>query len=82
MKISYKKRKHGVGLKEISIIKKVCYKTAYNNRNKFDVIPNTKPPRYFLNNKLLNWYPEYEKAPRLSLRSRSDREKQSVTERK
>lgn len=55
------KFKPGIGVKEISIIKMCVVTTVNRNKHLFDVIPNTKPPRFYLNGKVLNWYPEYNK---------------------
>lgn len=58
----YKKRKHGVGIKEISVIKMCSYETVKYNKHKFDAIPNSKPVRYIFNDKIIKWYPrEYVK---------------------
>ena len=59
---NHKKIKRGIGLSEICIIKMVSYATANRHKKQFDYISDTKPPRYVLNDKILNWYPEYEKA--------------------
>lgn len=56
-----KKIKHGVGLSEICIIKKVSYATVNRHKKNFDYIAHTHPPRYVFNEKILNWIPEYEK---------------------
>lgn len=56
-----KKTKPGVGLTEIAIIKKVSLMTVNRHYKDFDYIPHTKPKRFVLNDKILNWLPEYEK---------------------
>lgn len=60
-RLSYKKKMRGVGLTEISIIKMCSFATVQRHKKQFNVIPGTKPARYFLDEKILNWYPDYEK---------------------
>jgi len=62
--LNCKKIKHGIGLSEIKQIKMCCYKTVVRNKKNLDIVPDTKPLRYVLNDKILNWYPEYEKGKR------------------
>ena len=48
---------HGISLKEISIIKMCARSTVWKNKNKFDILPGTKPMRVEFNYKVLKWWP-------------------------
>lgn len=65
-KPQYKKIKPGLSLSEIRLIKKTGYATVVRHKKDFDYISDSHPPRYKFNEKIINWYPEYEKGIRNS----------------
>lgn len=52
-----RKYKPGISVKQLAMVKMVSRQTIYNNVHLFDRIEHAKQLRFYINDKVLNWYP-------------------------